>query len=420
MEKTFWDPYSEFEKTVLPNGLTVYAAHWPGRAWQKMGFLIHSGAKHDPVGFEGTAHFVEHVVSENASISNDEISSFFGDLGGNAMLGTTNYEGTWYSMRLPTDKQALLKGLDIFGDMLLSATLKNSVERERDVILNEFKRKFPVEFRLQYELNVKQALFAGHWFERFVTPLGRPETINKITQAVLQEYYDTHYNPANMSIVAVGGLSLDEVVDLLNKSPFAVMCNGTRMEIEKPFTKFSDIVNPRTIVDISVSIKSITTGVYASKARFPGNISNAALDVSSALLRKVLFREIRLKKGLTYDTSVNWNNFSGVYLFDIEVAGGSLKELEIIESITNDCIQSLSSETLLFEQIKKQKILNQKMGDITGEDLCYGALFDLRLYQKILSVQDFCSRIEKVTLDDVEEVMVHLRPENRYSTLLHP
>ena len=59
-----WDPYSEFRTATLPNGLTVHAAHWPGRPWESVGVLIHSGAEQDPFGLEGLSHFVEHLVSK--------------------------------------------------------------------------------------------------------------------------------------------------------------------------------------------------------------------------------------------------------------------------------------------------------------------------------------------------------------------
>jgi predicted Zn-dependent peptidase len=42
-----------------------------------MGFLIHSGAEHDPIGLEGVAHFVEHTTSENAPIPKKELNDFF-------------------------------------------------------------------------------------------------------------------------------------------------------------------------------------------------------------------------------------------------------------------------------------------------------------------------------------------------------
>ena len=60
-----WDPYSEFQKHVFDNGLTLYSAHWPDRAWEAVEFIVHAGAKEDPRDLPGTAHFVEHLDSDN-------------------------------------------------------------------------------------------------------------------------------------------------------------------------------------------------------------------------------------------------------------------------------------------------------------------------------------------------------------------
>ena len=64
-----YDPYADFEKATLPNGLQVYAAYWPDRPWQYVGFVLHSGANTDPEDLPGVAHFVEHLVSRNISIA---------------------------------------------------------------------------------------------------------------------------------------------------------------------------------------------------------------------------------------------------------------------------------------------------------------------------------------------------------------
>ena len=137
-----WDPYAEFQTATLSNGLSVYAAHWPRRSWQAMGFLVHSGAEHDPEGLEGLSHFVEHVVSENASIPTREIFAFFEGHGGAVNLGITGHPSTQYCFFAPADKAILATAFSIFGHMLLSAKLEKCIERERQVIIGEFHRKY--------------------------------------------------------------------------------------------------------------------------------------------------------------------------------------------------------------------------------------------------------------------------------------
>ncbi|MBI5816885.1 MAG: insulinase family protein [Candidatus Yonathbacteria bacterium] len=166
-----WDPYAEFETAVLPNGLTVHAAHWSGRPWEAMGFLVHTGAEHDPIGLEGLAHFVEHMVSKNASIPYKDIKTFFVGSGGSVDLGTTGYPYTHYRFFVPADKNILAGAFSIFGHMLLSAKLERFIERERQVIVGEFHRRYPVKFKFDLDMRKRKMLHAGCWSERIVRPL---------------------------------------------------------------------------------------------------------------------------------------------------------------------------------------------------------------------------------------------------------
>src|SRR3989344_959027 len=148
-----WDPFAEFQSETLPNGLTVHAAHWPERPWQAMGFLIHSGAEQDPIGREGVAHFVEHLVSENADVSKKIMCDFFHDSGGMVDLGTTGYPGTSYQLFLPIERSILAKALDIFSSMLVTAQLELQIERERHVIMGEFRQHYPIDFKFELEVH---------------------------------------------------------------------------------------------------------------------------------------------------------------------------------------------------------------------------------------------------------------------------
>ena len=141
-----WDPYSEFESATLPNGLQVHAAHWEKRPWQAVGFVIHSGAEQDPVGLEGLIHFVEHLVSKNTPTSLKDMEMFFNDCGGSANFGMTGYGDSKYRFFVPADRAVITRAFDMFGQMLLQGRLERFVERERQVIIGEFHRRYPVNF----------------------------------------------------------------------------------------------------------------------------------------------------------------------------------------------------------------------------------------------------------------------------------
>lgn len=416
-----WDPYAEFESATLPNGLTVYAAHWPGRPWEAMGFLIHSGAEHDPVGCEGLAHFVEHLVSENASISRKEMRAFFQDRGGMVSLGLTGYPDTSYRFFAPADKAILAEAFSLFGCMLCSAKLESSIERERDVVIGEFRRRYPAAFKLDLEMREQKALYAGHWLERFVTPIGTPESIGRMTRSVLQAHYDAHYTPANMSIVGVGGMPLSKLVGLLSESPFAARKQGTRTPLPVPVREVAMPGETRYVLEMSKYLTvPINVGAYRSVANIPGHISGLVVGILSEMLDDVLNDEVRERRAWTYAIGSARHNFREFRAFSITCDAFALEAVDGFEDVIEGCICSVAERKDLFEQVKRRAIAGCRMIDPTGRKICDGALDDLADKQRIVTLAEDNSAFESVTMDDVQDALQWLTPDRRWTLLIRP
>lgn len=416
-----WDPFAEFQSATLPNGLTVHAAHWPGRPWEDMGFLIHSGAEYDPVGLEGLSHFIEHVVSENTNVSMKEMEAFFEDCGGMVNLGTTGYPDTHYRFFVPTDKAVLARAFSMFGHMLLSAKLEKFVERERQVIIGEFHHHYPVKFTLDLDVREHKALYAGYWLERFVLPLGNPESVGRITQSELQSHYDTHYTPANMSIVGVGGMQLSELVELLSESPFAISKKGVRTPLPTPATDFALPSETRHIFEVSKHVTvPIEVGAYRSVAKIPGNINRQVIRIMEEMFNVVLFEEVRERRGWAYDINSSRHNFRHFYEFLINCGALALKAIDDIEEVIEVCIASMADREDLFEQAKRRALARNFMIDPTGEGICNGALDDLAEDQRIISLAEIGDDLEGVTMTDVRNALQWLRPERRWTLITRP
>lgn len=416
-----WDPYAEFQSATLPNGLSVHAAHWPGRPWEAMGFLIHSGAEHDPVGLEGLSHFVEHVVSENTNVSQKEMGAFFEDCGGGVSLGTTGYPCTHYRFFVPTDKAVLARACSMFGHMLLSAKLEKFIERERQVIISEFNRCYPVKFQLDLDVRRHKALYAGYWLERFVRPLGNPESVVRITQSELQSHYDAHYTPANMSIVGVGGMQLPELVALLSESPFATSKEGARTPLPTPATDVAPPSETRHIFKVSKHLTMpIDICAYRSVAKIPGNINGRVIRIMREILNKVLFEEVREQRAWAYAIDSSQHNFRHFYEFSINCGALALKAIDNIEDVINVCVASVTDREDLFEQAKRRALTNNFMTDPTGQGICDGALNDLAEDQRIISLKEIGDDLERVTMNDVRGALQWLRPERRWTLIMQP
>lgn len=415
-----YDPYAEFTKHVLSNGLEVHSVFWD-RPWIRTGVVVHSGGREDPVALSGLAHFVEHLVSENIpDWEFDQAKEFFDTCGGQAGFGTTNYLSTRYRFGVPANLAIFRKALTIFGAMLLGAQIEKEVERERKVIFREFNGEYPFLEQLEWDMGVRRALFRGHRLETYNGPLGRPEGFLAATKTDLQSFYDKHYVPANMSLVVVGGLRTEEVIAGLEQSPFGMRKNGARNPIPRPFNQIPIPAEQAKTVKLSeyVSFKVDQT-TYEATWAFPADFPRQAGGVFDQILTKILRDEIREKRGLAYSIGTDCINFHDVYEYTV---GGKISPdaTPHINKLVRGCISMVPSRRDLFErklESCKQKCL---MTDLSGSELTDFSTNDLVKDHRIIPMQEVWDELHQVRFEQMAEAAALLSPEWQYTFITCP
>lgn len=415
-----YDPYAEFTKHVLSNGLEVHSVFWD-RPWIGMEIVIHSGAREDPVAMPGLAHFVEHVVSENIPDWGFERSrQFFETCGGRAEFGRTSYLSTRYGFAVPADPAIFREALAIFGSMLLGARIEKYVERERRVISSEFKECYPFPQKLEWDMGIRKALFKGHRLETWNRPLGRPEGFLSATEADLQDFYDKHYVPANISLVIIGGLQTDEVIAELEKSPFGMRKKGVRNPIPQPFNQIQTPAEQSKIVELSDHVNfKVEQTKYRAGWAFPADFPEQALRVFDQVLGEVLFNEIREKRGLAYSIGTDYTDFQDVYEYEID--GWISPDATLyIDELVRKCIGMIPSRHDLFD--RKLKSLKQKclMIDLSGSGLAEESASDLVADHRIIPMQEVWNDLHKVTFEQMAEAAVFLSSKRQYTFITCP
>jgi predicted Zn-dependent peptidase len=417
-----WDPYAEFQSTTLPNGLSVHAAHWPGRPWEAIGFVVHSGAEQDPVGLEGLAHFAEHLVSKNAPVPQKSIAAFFEDCGGGVNFGSTGYFSTKFDFFVPANKIVLGTAFAFFAQMLLGCRLEKLIERERQVIVGEFHRKYPVEFGFDLDMRERRSLYPGLWRERSVIPLGSPKSIEQITEADLQTYYDAHFTPANISVVGVGGMQFAELVDVLSRSHLAEGKPGTRTPLPQCLTDIRAPMETHHVFELSLHAQLSTpmeVGYYRSVAVIPGRV-NTAIRILKFMLDEILDDEVRQSRAWTYRIASDWCNFLHFHEFMVNCGAMPLNALDAIENVVEECIASLTDREDLFENARRREIASNLMADPNGRKVRDFAMEDLTEYHRIISLAEYGAELEVLTMDDIRKMLPWIRPERRWTLIRKP
>lgn len=415
-----YDPYAQFTKHILTNGLEVHFLS-SGRPWIKAKIVVHSGGREDPVAMPGLAHFVEHVVSQNIPDREfDKTREFFELCGGRAEFGSTNYLSTRYKFAVPADLPTFREALSIFGSMLLGARIEKNVEREREVIFREFNGRYPFVEELGWDMAIRKALFKGHRLETYNRPLGRPEGFLSATEVDLRGFYETHYVPANISLVIIGGLSTEDVVTELEKSPFGMQKRGTRNPIPSPFNPLPIPSEQSNTVRMSDHISfKIDQTEYKATWAFPADFPRQARRVFDQMLNKILFEEFREKRGLAYSVGTGYTNFQDVYEYEV---GGrfSPSATPYINDLVQKCISMVPARRDLFEQKKKSSIQKCLMIDLSGSDLVDNTADDLGLRHRISPMQEVWNELQGVTREQMIEATALLSSERQYTFIVHP
>lgn len=418
--KSMYDPYAEFSKHILSNGLEVHSVFWD-RPWIRVEIVVHSGGREDPIAMPGLAHFVEHVVSQNIPVREfDQVKEFLDACGGRAKFGSTGYLSTQYNFCVPTDPITFREALAIFGSMLLGVQIKKHVERERNVIHREFNEQYPFLNELKWDMDIRKDLFKGHRLETWNRPLGRPEGFLSASEVDLQGFYDKHYVPANISLVIIGGLKTDEVITELERSPFGWHKDGLRTQIPQPFKPLPIPTERARTVKMSEHVNFMVDQTeYRAIWAFPSNIHMQALEVFDSVLEKILFNEIREKRGLAYSIGTNYTDFQDVYEYKIR-GRISPDTTHHIDELVRNCISMIPSRRDLFD--RKLKLLKQMclMIDLSGKNLADNSAKDLITNHRIITMQEVLDSLNSVTFEQMTEIAAFLSSERQYTFIACP
>lgn len=415
-----YDPLALFKKHTLSNGVDVYF-QYTDRPWIYVHAIVHAGAAEDKLDKLGTAHFLEHLVSENIpGISNEKCREIFEQSGGNVMLGCTNYHATKYQFFIPTDKELLGNALSIFGAMLFSAKIENHIEQERQIIIREFYRRFRFKEEFDWAKKIQQQVFSGHRAEHHVRALGTIESINSINQTDLQGFYDRYYVPQNISLVILGGIPECEMIKMLEESNLALKKSGSRNVMPPVCDLPPNPLEKELIVTMSeYSSMKIDRSDYVAKWSLTGDTTAIELTVLKDVLYEILYKKIRVDKSLTYSISIPLYDFKNVQSFEIrmQIKTGSVSE---VDQIVQEAISSVQEDKDLFLKKIKQQILTKQLLDCSGSEILENATTSIGMRQEITTVMDDLNELVNLTHERIVSLSKLLSQERKYLFVIIP
>jgi predicted Zn-dependent peptidase len=370
-------------RTVLPGGLRVVTEAVPTVRSVTFGVWVGVGSRDESTRQAGCSHYLEHLLFKGTRRRSAlEISSTIDALGGEMNAFTAKEYTCFYARVLDAD---LPVAVDVVCDMITSAAVQaGDVDNERGVILEEIAMSDDDPSDLVHD-SFAQAVFGD-------TPLGRPilgtsGSIETLSRTTINNYYHRHYRPENMVVAAAGNLDHAEVVRLVRRAFGSVgaLADRSAVPVQARLGGRQRLSSPGVHVQHRATEQAnFVLGVpgmsRVDERRFALGVLNAVYSYHAQYADTGLF---------------------GVY------AGCQPDKVDQVLALCRDELvkvvdAGISAEELLRGrgQLRGALVLGledtgSRMSRIGKSELVYGEL---------LGVGDLLSRIDAVTLDDVQGV----------------
>ena len=198
----------------LPNGLEVLFVPDHKAPVVTVQVFYHAGGKDEPPGKRGMAHMFEHMMFKGSTHVRPEEHARFIQLVGGENNAFTQDDTTGYHDTIPPAALEFTLKLEAERMRNLSLTRK-TVDSERQVVEEELRLRQennPVGKALKAELALA---YKVHPYK--VSAIGDKKSLESVTPADCQKFYDMYYRPNNALLIIVGDTDEAKVKKLVTE-----------------------------------------------------------------------------------------------------------------------------------------------------------------------------------------------------------
>ncbi len=405
-----------WQRTTLPNGLTVLLYPRHSANTSQLSITVKSGSNQEPPKAAGITHFLEHMLA-GGSTQRIRLSRSIEDTGGVLDFYTDHEQVTSTLDVLP---QHLLKALSILSSLLFDGNFDaEKFEVERKIILNEL-AEFADNPSIRVEELLLENLFKKHSVKRPVG--GYPKTVKKLTLEQLHREHQNNYTPKNMIVVLAGNYeekTKTQIISNLARKDCTANPKGAKrmLEIGKPKSRVETEKGGITQTYIYIGARTVNSG----------HPDSVALDIIATTLgggtTSRLFESLREKHGITYDVGAVHCKGSDYGYLGINCALNHKKVQKATDLITQE-IKNLQTAPVSMEELDraKQVILG---GVLRGMDNPNDRLEILNYMEMQFgspnALEDYVNRITAATGRDVcQAANQYLDSDSLCTALLTP
>jgi predicted Zn-dependent peptidase len=405
-----------FERTELPNGLTVMTEAMPGIRSASLGVWVHAGSVHEEPGEMGVSHLLEHMVFKGTRRRGPRELALVLERRGGSLDAYTTREHTSYQARvLDADVDT---ALDVLADLVFDPLLRaEDLNLEREVVLEEIATVEDTPDDLVFDLHA-ELLWGDHPYGYSI--LGTRDTVAALRVDDLRRVHARSYVPENMLVAAAGHVDHGSFVAQVE----AVFRAGREPNASAASTNgYRGLPEPascRTCIDRGTAQTHLVWGRPTFGQSDPRRFALVLLsNAFGGGMSSRLFQRVREELGLAYSV-FSYQSFyadagvSGVYV------GTRTEWADRAESVINDELARLAAEGITAEELEdvKGQVKGQIVLSLESSSARLHRLAGTELYSEPFRTMDeITALVEAVTLDDVAALAAEYFPPDRQSVL---
>ena len=355
-----------------------------------IGVWVLTGTRDEAEDEVGLSHFVEHLVFKGTKTRNAyQIAKSLESLGGDLNAYTTREYTNYHCLVLKEDWKL---GLEVLSDLVCNMDLaKKDFELEKKVILQEIAMCDDADEEIIYDYFYEE-VYKNHPLSRQI--LGKSETIQKMTQKKVIDFYKRFYQGSNLIVSAAGPIDHDELVIQSQKLFRSRKKFNTPSIRRAPRWKVSRKIYEKEMEQAHILLGLPATSFH-DKYRFEAFIVNSLLGGG---MTSRLYQAVRERQGLAYSifSSINTNVDSGN--ITIQAGTDTTKVKRVLNIIADELLRLKrdgfkKSDIELFKTQVRGQLL---MGSDDIENRMSSLGVNEMIFNTYRSVEDVIASVEAV------------------------
>jgi len=388
---------------TLDNGLEIIV--WPDHDIPNVAlyYFVRAGGRNEYPGITGLSHFFEHMMFNGTEdLEPGEFDRIMEAAGGQNNAYTSN-DVTVYQDWFP--RSALEVVFELEAERLQNLAFDpEAVESERGVIVSE--RRTTVDNNNISRLleQMRATAYVAHPYQFPI--IGWPSDIESWTVNDLERYYRTYYAPNNITMVVVGDVTPDEILDLAEDYLEDLEAQDPPADVRTVEPEQQG--ERRLVIETDARTPMLHIAFHAGRAADPETLAmnlllSILVDGDSSRLHRQLVEEEQLA------ISIGGFQFEGfdpglVYFYATLPSGGDLGLLEqrIFDELARIAAEGVSAEELAKARNIMLADFWRSMATINGKAEGLGAAAVFRGgFEKLF---DLPTDIEALTAADLQAV----------------